>query len=111
MSAFTGRYLPAAISITESGTGCPLSIIMMNSKYAANRAGFASGLSTAPLASRHRRAGGGAVDNPAYWLHDHLIETTSRSGLLPNNSVVKSRWSLDGLSIFSLKLTNSESER
>ena len=72
----------------------------MNSKYAANRAGFASGLSTAPLASRHRRAGGGAVDNPAYWLHDHLIETTSRSGLLPNNSVVKSRWSLDGLSIY-----------
>lgn len=36
-----------------------------------NSSGFAHGLSTAPLASRLRGAGGGAVDNPAHCLSDH----------------------------------------
>jgi len=39
-----------------------------------NSPGLAHGLSTAPLASRHRGAGGGAVDNPAHCLLDHKPE-------------------------------------
>jgi hypothetical protein len=35
-----------------------------------NFPGLAHGLSTAPLASRQRKAGGGAVDNPAHCLSD-----------------------------------------
>jgi hypothetical protein len=70
-----------------------------------NRAGFAHGLSTAPLASRHRWAGGGAVDNPAYWIPNHLIETTFRSDLLPRNLAIDLLKSLDGLSISSLRMS------
>jgi hypothetical protein len=39
-----------------------------------NSSGLAHGLSTAPLASRHRGAGDGAVDNPAHCLLDHKPE-------------------------------------